>query len=129
MPRGRKLNDNPEDKSNPLFKEMWKRMNSEKPNSQLMEIKDKKDRIAGNILECMSGSTWQEMMDQLDFVKDFLMTRIVMTRVRYDGYLERQKKSTETPAEQENDKAEISGQTAAVVETMAGQAGSAPTEL
>jgi hypothetical protein len=69
-----------------------------------MEIKDKKDRVAKHILECMSGSTWQEMMDQLDFVKGFLMNRVVMNRVCYVGYLERQEKRMASPSEQGNDK-------------------------
>lgn len=100
MPK-RKLND----KTLESVKEYLKRMNI-KPNSPLMEIKDKKDRVAGHIIECMSGSTWQEMMDQLDFVKDFLMNRIVMTRISYDGYLERQKKGMDFPAKPKNDKTE-----------------------
>lgn len=66
-------------------------MASKKKNrNSYASIKDKEDRIAAEIIACLSGYTFQEALNQLDHTKKFIMNRIVMGSIDFTGYLKGQ---------------------------------------
>jgi transcriptional regulator with XRE-family HTH domain len=71
-----------------------------------VQIKDDKDCRAAKIISGLTDLTWQEAMDQLDYVKDFLMNRVIIRGISWDKYLKNQGKKSDSPAKHENDKTE-----------------------
>jgi hypothetical protein len=90
----RKLNNETPNFVNDVFNTV----KSNKPCNSHNDIMGRKDRIAAQIIECMRDFTWQEATDQLDFVKYFLMNRIIITSVSFDNYLEIQKLKSQREA-------------------------------
>lgn len=71
-----------------------------------VQIKDDKDYRAAKIISSLTDLTWQEAMDQLDYVKDFLMNRVVIRGISWDKCLKNREKKSDSPAQPENDKTE-----------------------